>query len=736
MNIRTILLVFFAFAAASSANAQCLTLNDCAATGLQEACDLTTNDPLLWNDPVFWAAGYATHDLPEVSFEHGRSVTNTCANGTTVGFRLFLDLDGNGTQESVLQSADLAPAGSIWFNNSALPNYQGGVAVIFDSRAVPNGEKYQFGIEQSTTGNLTSVQLRWTTVANPGVFVPVQLPFGVHKIQWIFSDGGGGEVICEQNWTIKDCKKPTIVCLNGLSANIMPTQQIDLWATDFLQYAEDNYSASSNIKIAIVKSSQSTGSFPVDSAGLPVKKVIFTCAELGLQPVELWAMDEAGNVDYCETYVIVQDGLGNCSGSPHVVNICSKLWCNDAVISNMQYDFQGTTPGIPPTTIFLPVSNACGYFSSNAFPLAGNFTITPYKDDDPLNGVTLLDLVAISKHILGLEPLSTYAMIAADANKSNSITTFDIVELKKLLLGIYSELPNNTSWRFVDGDFVFFNPANPFQMVFPESSTLVNIQSDTLEFSFVAVKIGDVDCSAIPGFQGEVPQERSVQRILTIPDATLLAGETLDLPIRTSEDSDWLALQIGLRFDPQSLVIEAITPGNLPEMEASSFAFFQTGLVNIAWFQPIAQSIAAAENIATIRVRALQAVHLKDAISLHTGGSEGLIASGYDGQENNFGLQLEFQDAQQPSQEPTGIFAPQPNPSKANVTIPVRLAQTENVRLELTDVHGRILYNVQKNLERGTQLLDIPADVFRGAGMYGWRVRAGATVASGTIVRY
>jgi hypothetical protein len=40
-----------------------------------------------------------------------------------------------------------------------------------------------------------------------------------------------------------------------------------------------------------------------------------------------------------------------------------------------------------------------------------------------------VDLVLISKHILGLEPLnSPYKMIAADANKSNSITTFDIVE--------------------------------------------------------------------------------------------------------------------------------------------------------------------------------------------------------------------------------------------------------------------------------------------------------------------
>jgi hypothetical protein len=77
--------------------------------------------------------------------------------------------------------------------------------------------------------------------------------------------------------------------------------------------------------------------------------------------------------------------------------------------------------------------------------------VTPTKDDNPLNGVSTYDLVLISKHILGLEPLGTpYKMIAADANKSGSITTFDIVELRKLILGIYTDLPNNTSWRFID----------------------------------------------------------------------------------------------------------------------------------------------------------------------------------------------------------------------------------------------------------------------------------------------
>ncbi len=52
-------------------------------------------------------------------------------------------------------------------------------------------------------------------------------------------------------------------------------------------------------------------------------------------------------------------------------------------------------------------------------------------------------------------------MIAADANRSGSITSFDIVEFRKLILGIYDELPNNTSWRFVDKSYFVPEPIQP-----------------------------------------------------------------------------------------------------------------------------------------------------------------------------------------------------------------------------------------------------------------------------------
>ncbi len=83
----------------------------------------------------------------------------------------------------------------------------------------------------------------------------------------------------------------------------------------------------------------------------------------------------------------------------------------------------------------------------------------------------------------------------------------DILELEKLILGVYTELPNNTSWRFVAWDFVFPDPNNPFATVFPESITVQNIQTP-VEGYFVGIKVGDVNNTAVANLAGISPDER------------------------------------------------------------------------------------------------------------------------------------------------------------------------------------------------------------------------------------
>ena len=86
-----------------------------------------------------------------------------------------------------------------------------------------------------------------------------------------------------------------------------------------------------------------------------------------------------------------------------------------------------------------------GYFEFDV-NVNNNYTVAPSRNDDPLNGISTMDLILISQHILGINLLSSpYKMIAADVNKSGTITAFDLVELRKLILFINDEFEDNSS---------------------------------------------------------------------------------------------------------------------------------------------------------------------------------------------------------------------------------------------------------------------------------------------------
>lgn len=476
-----------------------------------QACDFTPNNASYWNEIGWWDPLIGTHDLAETKTDLHLSVRDTCPGGSlSARCLLFLDLDLNGLAETVVDSDNPPAAGMVNFNNINNPNYSGGTPRAFDHRPVSANEKWRFALKNTLVGDTSTFSLHWVNDAAPAVFETPELAYGTHKIRWEITNSVGAPKICEKIFTVNDCKKPIVVCLNSLSVNIMPTQMIQLWASDFLQYVEDNVTPTQTIKIGVRKSGTGTG-FPIDGNGNPVTSVLFNCSELGSQNIELWAIDVAGNADYCETYVIVQDNLGNCDGWVGT-EICSITNCNQDNIEEVAFQISYPIPG--DTVSFFDL-DGCATLD---FPLPANtdVTVTPNKDDNPLNGVSTYDMVLIYNHIFNTTLFtSPYQWIAADANRDNVVDTFDIIECKKLILGIYTELPDNTSWRFVDKDYVFPSP-DPLSAPFPESITFNSSNlPNPFDLQFVAVKVCDVNCTAVSGFYDLEPQN---QHLIGIPE--------------------------------------------------------------------------------------------------------------------------------------------------------------------------------------------------------------------------
>ena len=144
----------------------------------------------------------------------------------------------------------------------------------------------------------------------------------------------------------------------------------------------------------------------------------------------------------------------------------------------------------PPSNI---VVDDCFDLTTVEYPI----TVTPSKDNDHINGVSTLDLVLMTYHILGLQILdSPYKMIAADVNNDGKITTSDIIGARFLILNMTPSFTNNTSWRFIPADYEFSNPQNPWGGEIPEYNYMLDIP--VTEFDYIAIKVGDVNGTAIP----------------------------------------------------------------------------------------------------------------------------------------------------------------------------------------------------------------------------------------------
>lgn len=299
-------------------------------------------------------------------------------------------------------------------------------------------------------------------------------PVGTHTIIYIGVDACGNTASASQQVLVLDVTAPVARCRN-----------------DILLYLAADSTAS--LPAARVNNASTDDCSPGDSLRFAVLPANFNCGQLGEQQVTLTVTDGSGNVAACFSRVQVFDTL----------NVCNPL-------QPIRVDGAIHTPaGKPVYNIPVQIFGAGVNETINSdslgtylFPdvLAGDSCrLTPSHNDNWLNGISTLDLALITKHILGLDTFtSPYQHIAADANHSGTITTFDIVQLRKLILGILDTVPDNTSWRFVPADYSFPNPANPFETAFPESILLDRPLNDVSGQDFIGIKVGDVNGSVNP----------------------------------------------------------------------------------------------------------------------------------------------------------------------------------------------------------------------------------------------
>ena len=666
---------------------------------------VTPNNPLFWNEMYWWDATLGTHDLCEEPTDLSFTATDACSGSSiNIEYLLFLDLDGDGVKETVVNSVQVGVGGLGWnnvlFNNLNTPNFLGGTPRAFDGRPVPANQKMGFALEETISGKNKIGRVRWNTQQQPNVFVDSELPHGTHKIKWFITDGCGNNAEYEYTFTVKDCKAPTVVCKNGLSVNLTLTGTVNLLASDFIELKEDNCTPEPQIKIGIQKCGFGSG-FPANPNNDPVTSVTYNCPDLGAQCIELWAIDKAGNADFCETNVMIKDDSDHCSGLSDGISGTIKTELGVG-IEEVFIEISPTGPFIPPFGTAIQ-TDSLGEYSiliQSGFP--SGKSILPEKNDNRLNGVTTYDLVLISKHILGIEPLnSPYKMLSADANKSGSITTFDMVELRKLILGIYTALPNNTSWRFIDSSFVFPNPLNPFQTGIPDTIPITHLSPPG--YNFIGMKIGDVNHTAVANLSSPAEERFDGTVYLDTEDRMVQEDDIVELKFSASERLE--GCQFTLETD--GLEILEILPGE--NMGKDNFALFpKKSLLTMAWE-------AGGYAGFSLKVKAQKPGSLSELlrISDEITRAEAYTVTQYLAPTLKSRISLRFGKADAAFE----LFQNQPNPYTDKTAITFQLPEASAATLTILDANGKTLWAKSSNWPAGMNTVETDLTGQNAAGI-------------------
>lgn len=148
-------------------------------------------------------------------------------------------------------------------------------------------------------------------------------------------------------------------------------------------------------------------------------------------------------------------------------------------------------------TTLSTTTDASGLFTFSDLPAGDTYELDFSRSGEVLNGISTLDLIQVQRHILNINPLqSPYQMLAADVNLSGSITTLDLIFIRRVILGLRTGFDSLPAWFFVPVEGFFVDPLNPFAGVLQNAYILDNLQDDVLDFDVLALKPGDVNSSA------------------------------------------------------------------------------------------------------------------------------------------------------------------------------------------------------------------------------------------------
>jgi hypothetical protein len=334
-------------------------------------------------------------------------------------------------------------------------------------------------------------------------------------------------------------------------------------------------------------------------------------------------------------------------------------------------------------TFTTQITNEAGQYVFDPVQRKTDHYVKAYKNDDPLNGVSTLDLIRIQKHLLGITPFTTpYEFIAADANRSNSVTAIDLIELRKLILGIYPTLPRNTSWRFGNAKQEL-DISNPWSL--QEVIGIEYLTSDLQDVDFTGIKIGDLN--------GDVQTGLLTTPITSREDATLHlqfenkwieAGREIKVDVTAADFNDIEGLQMALKGEHVRML--DLKAGAL-DVDDTGFYIHEDGTLKISWNSDRPVSFSSSSALFTIVLESDHSGWLSDLLKID---NSVLHSEAYIGDDLNY-ARIAIGPCSEIAKEYENKLEIYPNPVTNEANLVFRLNTAQSCTVRFFDASGRLL---------------------------------------------
>lgn len=427
-------------------------------------------------------------------------------------------------------------------------------------------------------------------------------------------------------------------------------------------------------------------------------------------PIKIYFWFDGVVMDSCNTIATPLDPDGFCSNG--LVTVAGNVK-NEAgqFIPNVFVNMSGS--GMTPLK-----SDQTGKYKFPYMDPGGEYDLIPTRNDNPLEGVSTLDLIYIQRHILKTEELnSPYKIIAADVNKDGKITAADMVQLRKVLLGIHDKFPSNTSWRMIDNGYVFPDAKDPFINPLPEKYHIEALTS-SMRIDWIGVKTGDVNNSYVTNVLSPNVGKRSAELSLLISDKAIVKGDNI-IAVHASADAEVHGFQMTLQTGKVSSV--SLNPAML---KIEDYHYHYTGgVLTISWHSTSGVVLKSGDHLFDIHITSEQADKTSNMIAL---ANNHLIPEYYTSSNETRTLGLKFSNVA--GDNDFEVLGNTPNPWNNQTNINFRVPFAGEVMLKVRDVTGRIIYTAKEFFNKGDHSIMLTKEQLGASGILFYELTFGSEV--------